>query len=142
MAIKHVSDLINAIEAEVGQEKLASVEDTTGDPMVKFAEDVFATGRLFAKGFVAELQKFAAEGGKVEPSTGNPANDDSVWKRVAKKVQSRHGAGPAASTIASSGTGGVGTKKIEGENPGVVAESVAPKTKAPQTHETHGNVGG
>lgn len=142
MPIKSVSELINSIEAEVGQEKLAAAEDTAGDPMVKFAEDVFATGRLFAKGFVAELQKFAAEGGKVEPSHGDPSNDDSVFKRVAKKVQSRHGAGPAAPTIASSGTGGVGTKKIEGENPGVVAESVAPKTKTPTTHETHGNVAG
>lgn len=133
-----MSKLLEEIEAEAT--KTASAQIPQDDPMMKVAEDLFAGGRMFAKGFIAELQKAAAEGGKVEPSTGDASNDKSVFKQVATAIQSRQGAGPASPTVGSSGTGGTTEKKIQGDNPGVVYDAVAPKQQERPHAERHGNV--
>lgn len=135
----NIDSLIEDLEASGDLEKTASAN--VDDPMVKIAEDLFAGGRMFAKGFVAELKKTAAEGGKAEDSQANLNEDQSVFKSVAKKVQQRHGAGPAGPAIGETGGGGVTEKKIQGQNPGVTYGAVEPpQAKTPNKAETHGNV--
>jgi hypothetical protein len=135
----NIDRLIEDLENDGSLEKSASANPE--DPMVKVAEDLFAGGRMFAKGFVAELKKTAAEGGMAEPSQANLDEDKSVFKSVAKKVQQRHGAGPAGATIGETGGGGVTDKKISGSNPAVTYGAVEPpQAKTPNKAETHGNV--
>jgi len=134
----NIDSLLEELETDGSLEKNASA-GKADDPMMKVAEDLFAGGRMFAKGFVAELKKTAAEGGTVESSQANPENDQSVFKNVAKKVQERHGAGPAGATIGETGGGGVTEKKIEGANPNVTYGAVAPpQSKNPNPAETRG----
>ena len=138
-----VMELLKKLDADGDLEKTAAVGGTNDDPMVKLAQDIFAGGQLFARGFIAELQKQAAEGGTAEPSTGDAANDQSNWKSVATKIQTRHAmpGQPAPNTVGGSG-GGVTQKKTPGENPGVTYEAVAPPQKDnPNPAETSGNVG-
>jgi hypothetical protein len=132
-----IKDLLDQLDAEGAIEKTAGLGVQGDDPMVKVAEDLFAGGRLLAKGFVAELQKQASD--TVPPSTADANVDHSKFRQVATSIQARHGAGPAKPTVGDAGTGGVTEKKIEGQNPGVVYESLAPKQQAPQTGEAHGN---
>lgn len=137
-----VNNLLQLLDVDDAMAKTASVDESANDPMVKLAQDIFAGGQLFARGFIAELNKQAAEGGQAEPSTGDAANDKSNWKNVATKIQTRHAVPgqPAPNTVGGSG-GGVTQKKTPGENPGVTAEAVAPPQKdSPNPAETHGNV--
>lgn len=139
----NVMELLQKLDADGEMDKTASVAASADDPMVKLAQDIFAGGRLFAQGFIAELQKSAAEGGKAEPSGGDPKNDPSNWKNVATKIQERHAmpGQPASNQIASSGTGGVTQKKTPGDNPNVTYPAVAPPQKDnPNPPEQHGNV--
>jgi hypothetical protein len=136
----NIDSLLEDLENDGSLEKNASAGGAD-DPMMKVAEDLFAGGRMFAKGFVAEIKKTAAEGGMAGPSQANLAEDKSVFKSVAKKVQQRHGAGPAGATIGETGGGGVTDKKISGSNPGVTYGAVEPpQAKTPNKAETHGNV--
>ena len=136
-----INKLLEQIEAEGGLEKTASApaEISDSDPMLKVAQDLFAGGRMMAKGFIAELRKEAAEGVKAPASTADAGVDGSVFRRVATSIQTRHGAGPAKPTVGAAGTGGTTTKKIEGDNPGVVYEATAPKMQESPKHEQHGN---
>lgn len=137
-----VNKLLQDLDASSAFDKTAEVNDDANDPMVKLAQDIFAGGQLFARGFIAELNKQAAEGGAAEPSTGDAANDPSNWKNVATKIQTRHAVpGQLAPNMVGGSGGGVGQKKTPGENPGVVAEAVAPPQKDnPNPAETRGNV--
>ncbi len=138
-----VQKLLEKLDAD-GLDKTASVGVASeDDPMVKLAADIFAGGQLFARGFIAELNKVAAEGGRVPTSQGAPEEDKSNWKGVAGAISKRHSmpGQPGSSAIASSGTGGVTQKKVPGDNPNVTYESVQPPQKDnPMPHETHGNV--
>lgn len=132
---------MNSLLDEIENDALSKTASAEDDPMMKVAKDLFASGQMFARGFAAQLRKEAAEGGLVEPSNGDAGNDQSVFKQVAKAIQSRQGAGPASPEIGSSGTGGVGDKKIKGENPGVTYDKLAPKQQQNPVHERPGNVG-
>ena len=135
----NIDRLIEDLEKDGSLEKNASANPD--DPMMKVAEDLFAGGRMFAKGFVAEIKKVAAEGGMAPNSEANVDADKSVFKTVAKKVQERHGAGPAGATIGETGGGGVTEKKIEGDNPNTTYGSVQPpQSKTPNKAEATGNV--
>ena len=136
----NIDRLIENLEQDGSLEKNASA-GTPEDPMMKVAEDLFAGGRMFAKGFVAEIKKVAAEGGMAPSSEANVNADKSVFKDVAKKVQERHGAGPAGATIGETGGGGVTEKKITGDNPGTTYGAVQPpQAKTPNKAEVTGNV--
>lgn len=135
----NIDRLIEDLEKDGSLEKNASANPE--DPMMKVAEDLFAGGRMFAKGFVAEIKKVAAEGGMAPSSEANVSADASVFKTVAKKVQERHGAGPAGATIGETGGGGTTEKKISGENPATTYGSVQPpQAKTPNKAEATGNV--
>jgi len=139
----NVMELLSKLDADGEIDKTASVDASADDPMVKLAQDIFAGGRLFAQGFIAQLQKEASEGGTAEPSTGDASNDQSNWKNVATKIQTRHAVPgqPAPNTVGGSG-GGVTQKKTPGENPGVTYAAVAPPQKDnPNPPEQSGNVG-
>lgn len=101
----NIDSLLEELETDGSLEKSASAGNAD-DPMMKVAEDLFAGGRMFAKGFVAEIKKVAAEGGMAPSSQANVNEDQSVFKTVAKKVQERHGAGPAGATIGETGAAG------------------------------------
>jgi len=134
----NIDSLLEELEADGSLEKNASAGKAE-DPMMKVAEDLFAGGRMFAKGFVAEIKKVAAEGGMAASSQANVNEDQSVFKSVAKKVQERKGAGPAGATIGETGGGGVTEKKISGSNPGVTYGAVAPpQAQTPNKPETRG----
>jgi hypothetical protein len=136
----NIDRLIEDLETDGSLEKNASAGDAES-PMMKVAEDLFSGGRMFAKGFVAELKKVAAEGGMAPTSQANVNEDQSVFKSVAKKVQERHGAGPAGATIGETGGGGVTEKKISGDNPNTTYGAVQPpQAKTPNKAEATGNV--
>jgi len=135
----NIDSLLEELETDGSLEKSASVG--SDNPMMKVAEDLFAGGRMFGKGFVAEIKKVAAEGGMVPSSQANVNEDQSVFKSVAKKVQERHGAGPAGATIGETGGGGVTENKISGSNPNTTYGAVQPpQAKVPNKAERVGNV--
>jgi len=136
----NIDSLLEELETDGSLEKSASAGNAD-DPMMKVAEDLFAGGRMFAKGFVAEIKKVAAEGGMAPSSQANVNEDQSVFKTVAKKVQERHGAGPAGATIGETGGGGVTENKISGSNPNTTYGAVQPpQAKTPNKAERTGNV--
>ncbi len=132
-----VSALLRQLNDEGALEKVAEQGGFGLGPedeaIIKIAEELDASGRIFGKAaaeaFIEKIAEAAIPAtGLTEPSTGDMAKDQSVFKNVADKVMKFKGKESPGSV-----------PSVQGANPAVTAETVAPaQVKKPNPEEKTG----
>lgn len=120
----NVSETVEKLRAGGHLEKVAKdqggLQSSNDEAMEKLAANLKAGGALLADGFIDRLREKLAEApvsasGQAKPSQGDASNDDSMFKKIEKKIFSMKG-------HESGGT----APSVPGTMPTVAAETTAP----------------